>query len=91
MTTRGEDAGPTFEQVMARLDETVRAVETGDIPLDEAVRLYEQGMKLASLSSQMLADAEMRITQIQTAYGEQMRLPTQDAPDVETQDARILS
>ena len=67
----------TFEQALARLDETVRALEAGDLPLDEATRLYEQGMKLARTCNEMLASAELRITKIRTAYGEQMRLPPQ--------------
>ena len=65
---------PTFEQALAKLDETVRALEAGDLPLDEATRLYEQGMKLAQTCNEMLASAELRITKIRTAYGEQMRL-----------------
>ena len=64
----------TFEQALARLDETVRALEAGDLPLDEATRLYEEGMKLARTCNEMLASAELRITKIRTAYGEQMRL-----------------
>lgn len=64
----------TFEQALAKLDETVRALEAGDLPLDEATRLYEQGMKLAQTCNEMLASAELRITKIRTAYGEQMRL-----------------
>ena len=64
----------TFEQALAKLDETVRALEAGDLPLDEATRLYEQGMKLAQTCNEMLASAELRITKISTAYGEQMRL-----------------
>ena len=67
----------TFEQALARLDETVRALEAGDVPLDEATRLYEQGMRLARTCNEMLASAELRITKIRTAYGEQMRLPPQ--------------
>ncbi len=67
----------TFEQALARLDETVQALEEGALPLAEATRLYERGMKLARICSEMLAAAELKITQIQTAYGEQMRLPAQ--------------
>ena len=67
----------TFEQALARLDETVRALEAGDLPLDEATRLYERGMKLARTCNEMLASAELKITKIRTAYGEQMRLPPQ--------------
>lgn len=70
-------AGMTFEQALARLDETVRALEAGDVPLDEATRLYEEGMKLARTCNDMLASAEVRITKIRTAYGEQIRMPAQ--------------
>ena len=37
----------TFEQAMTKLDETVRALESGDLPLEEATSLYETGMELA--------------------------------------------
>ncbi len=70
-----DSADLTFERALAKLDETVRALEAGDVPLDEATRLYEQGMKLARTCNEMLASAELRITQIRTAYGEQTRLP----------------
>ena len=73
----------TFEQAIARLDETVEALEAGDVPLAEATRLYEQGMKLARVCSEMLATAELRITQVQTAYGEQMRLPQEERAEPE--------
>ena len=83
---KGKSAGIddlTFEQAIARLDEAVEALEAGDVPLAEATRLYEQGMKLARVCSEMLATAELRITQIQTAYGEQMRLPQEERPEPE--------
>ena len=70
---QGEE-GLTFEEALGRLDQTVQALEAGGLPLSEATRLYEKGMKLARLCSEMLAAAELKITQIQTAYGEQMRL-----------------
>ena len=73
--TEDSAAELTFEQALASLDQTVRALEAGDLPLDEATRLYEEGMKLARTCNEMLASAELRITQIRTAYGEQLRLP----------------
>ncbi len=75
--TEDSAAELTFEQALASLDQTVRALEAGDLPLDEATRLYEEGMKLARTCNEMLASAELRITKIRTAYGEQMRLPPQ--------------
>ena len=65
----------TFEQALSQLDETVRALETGDLPLSEATTLYEKGMRLARICSEKLEAAQLKISQIQTAYGEQMRLP----------------
>ena len=64
----------SFEQALDRLDETVQALEAGGLSLMEATRTFEEGMKLARLCSEMLASAELRITRIQTAYGEQMRM-----------------
>ena len=70
----GNDGDLSFEQAMSRLDETVKALEAGGLALADATRLFEEGMKLARLCSEMLASAELRITRIQTAYGEQMRM-----------------
>ena len=64
----------TFEQALNRLDETVQALEAGGLPLADATRLFEEGMKLARVCSEMLVAAELRISRIQTAYGEQMRM-----------------
>ena len=64
----------SFEQALSRLDETVQALEAGGLTLAEATSRFEEGMKLARICSEMLAAAELRITRIQTAYGEQMRM-----------------
>ena len=75
----------TFEQALMDLDEVVRALEAGDLPLSEATRLYEKGMKLARACSEMLATAELKVTQIQTSYGEQMRPMLGTSSDLEDQ------
>ena len=62
----------TFEQALTRLDGTVQALEMGDLQLSEATRLYEEGMFLAQVCSQKLTEAEIRITKVQTAYGDQI-------------------
>ena len=71
----------SFEKALVRLDETVLALESGGLPLADATRLYEEGMKLARICSEMLAAAELRISRIRTAYGEQMRLPADEDSD----------
>lgn len=68
----------TFEQALERLDETVQALESGGLSLDDATRLYEEGMALARMCSETLAAAELRISRIRTAHGEQMRFLAED-------------
>lgn len=82
-----EIADMPFEQALGRLDETVQALETGGLSLADATRLFEEGMRLARLCSEKLAAAELKITRIQTAYGEQMRmLEEEEAPAPEGED-----
>jgi exodeoxyribonuclease VII small subunit len=74
--TKKKDLDPkdmTFEQALTRLEETVGALEAGGLALSESTRLYEEGMTLSRMCSELLAAAELKITRIQTAYGEQMR------------------
>ena len=68
----------TFEEAYNGLEETVRSLEEGGLSLAEATRLFEEGTRLARICSELLASAELRITRLQTAYGEQMRLLTED-------------
>ena len=68
----------SFEEAYTSLEETVRALEEGGLSLAEATRLYEEGTRLARICNELLSSAELRITRLQTAYGEQMRLLTED-------------
>ena len=63
----------TFEEALSLLDETVQSIESGELTLLESTRLYEKGMKLARICNDMLTSAELKVTQIQTAYGQQTR------------------
>ena len=60
MTTDGATQQPdgelTFEQALADLDKTVKALEAGGLTLSEATRLFEKGTKLARVCSEMLAN-----------------------------------
>ena len=86
MPKKSQNAEPdlsrlSFEQALNRLDETVKALEAGGLSLADATRLYEEGMKLARVCSEMLASAELRIARIQTAYGEQMRMREEEGAE----------
>ena len=51
----------TFENAIRQLDEIVRSLENGDIPLDEALALFEKGVKLTEVCSAKLTAAEKQI------------------------------
>jgi exodeoxyribonuclease VII small subunit len=51
----------TFEQALARLEEIVHLLEEGDLGLTEAMRRYEEGVKLLRRSYEMLEGAERKI------------------------------
>ena len=54
----------TYEQAIFRLDEIVRSMERGDVPLEEALRLFEEGARLISVCNKMLDDAEQMVVKL---------------------------
>ena len=54
----------TFEENMARLEEIVRAMDRGDVPLDESLKLFQEGTKLVASCGKLLDDAEMQVKKI---------------------------
>jgi exodeoxyribonuclease VII small subunit len=59
----------TFEQALARLDEVVARLEGGDVGLEEAVRLFEQGQALLAVCRERLAGAQQRIEELTSNAG----------------------
>lgn len=53
-----------FEEAYTRLEHTVQRLESGGLSLDEALALYEEGMRLAGLCARLLDAAELRISQV---------------------------
>ena len=52
---------PTFEAALKQLEEIVQRLEKGELPLEESLVLYEQGIKLSRLCHGKLEEAEGRI------------------------------
>ncbi len=67
MTTDASD-DLDFEQAFKRLEETVQALERGGLTLAQATSLYEEGMRLAKLCNRKLDTAELKVTELQTAF-----------------------
>lgn len=54
----------TFEASMARLDEIVKALESGEVSLEESIKLFEEGTKLSASCSELLTTAELKVTKL---------------------------
>ena len=57
----------TFEQSMQRLEQIVRAMERGDVALDESLKLFQEGTQLVRSCGKLLEEAELQIQKVMTA------------------------
>lgn len=54
-------AKENFEAALGKLEELVRRMETGDLTLEESLKAFEEGTRLARLCSRKLDEAERRV------------------------------
>ena len=54
----------TFEENMQRLEQIVRAMERGDAPLEESLKLFQEGTELIRSCGKLLDEAELQIKMI---------------------------
>jgi exodeoxyribonuclease VII small subunit len=52
---------PTFEEALSQLEGVVGRLEAGDLPLEDALRAFEEGVRLTRLCAARLEDAERRV------------------------------
>ena len=66
----------SFEQALGRLEEIVKHLEKGDMPLSESMTLFEEGTGLLNLCGQMLDEAEQKVVKLKKGPGrEPVELP----------------
>jgi exodeoxyribonuclease VII small subunit len=61
----------TFEQAFGELETTVQRLEAGDLTLEEAIALYERGMRLAQRCTDTLDAAELQVQELALAGDDQ--------------------
>ncbi len=68
MTSPKESAPPSlsFEQSMERLTHIVEKLEEGDLPLEQSLALFEEGVRLSRLAQERLDAAQQRIERLLT-------------------------
>lgn len=57
----------TFEASMGRLEQIVRAMEQGNVPLEESLKLFQEGTELVRNCGKLLDDAQLQIQKVMTA------------------------
>ncbi len=80
--SRAADAARTdnlpFEEAMKRLEAIVDAMESEDLPLETLLSRYEEGMKLARVCQAKIADAELKIQQLEKSAAGELKLKPVD-------------
>jgi exodeoxyribonuclease VII small subunit len=54
-------ARDTFEEALGRLEEIVKKMEAGDMPLEESLKAFEEGTRLSRFCAKKLNEAERRV------------------------------
>ena len=75
----------TFEESLKRLEEIVRALENGDTPLDESMKLFEDGVSLSATCNELLEKAEQKVSMLTRGENGEM----QEAPMKEMQNEYV--
>jgi exodeoxyribonuclease VII small subunit len=57
----------SFEQNLERLEELVNKLEQGDLPLEDAIKLFKEGVRLSRACSEKLAAVEVEVRELVTA------------------------
>ncbi|MBI2619951.1 MAG: exodeoxyribonuclease VII small subunit [Ignavibacteriales bacterium] len=68
----------SFEASLKRLEEIVESLEGGDIPLDQALGLYEEGLELSKQCNEKLKATELRLKKLSKTVDGQFELEDLD-------------
>ena len=77
---------PDFEQALAELETLVERLEGGDLPLDEALKLFERGVALTRQCQTSLQAAQQKVEILLKRSGEAQAEPFEE-PDAEAAEA----
>jgi exodeoxyribonuclease VII small subunit len=71
--TAAPETLPAFEEALGQLEETVAALESGELPLEAALAIFERGMRLAHVCQQVLDRAQLRVRHLLLAEEGELR------------------
>ena len=65
---------PPFEEALEKLEAIVETMEAGDLPLETLIARYEEGTRLAKICQEKLAEAELKIQQLEKSAAGEIKL-----------------
>ena len=63
-----------FEEALQKLETIVETMESGDLPMESLIARYEEGVKLAKVCQEKLAEAELKIQQLEKTAAAELKL-----------------
>ena len=70
-----------FENALERLETIVQNLENGDLSLEEALKVYEEGVRMADICSKRLTEAEKRVEVLMKTTGGKLKAVPFDEED----------
>ena len=70
-----------FEEALQKLESIVETMEAGDLPLETLIARYEEGTRLARVCQEKLAEAEVKIQQLEKNAAGEMKLKPLDVAE----------
>lgn len=78
---------PSFEELFAALEERSRRLEQGNLPLEESLKLYEEGAAIATRLRAILDAADLRIRELRGRMDDEAGIFRENAYDYEPGEA----
>ena len=71
----------SFQEALQKLESIVETMEAGELPLETLIARYEEGTRLARVCQEKLADAELKIQQLEKNAAGELKLKPLDLAD----------
>lgn len=76
-----KNQSPSFETAISELEQIVAQLESGDLELDQSLKLFERGIELTRLSQHKLQEAEQKVQILMEKNGQLKLQPFQNQPE----------
>lgn len=84
---KGKKTSESFEQALARLESIVSQLESGELPLEKSLAIFEEGVGLARVCQRHLAEAERKVELLVKERGELKQVPFEAVSSSSNQEA----